>query len=138
MGLGLFALTLPIAAENSLEGKIIDDSKINHSFTSIKSELGGRHYISKPDTIQTSNGDAHFIKTDSRYLLTQHILENNGGVQSHYTSDFDCDGKKDYSIIADDGTKYVYFSSEGESDPLDIKTWYIFSKDEKIIRPGYE
>jgi len=98
----------------------------------------GPHYISEPDTIQTSQGDAYFIKTDSKYLLTRHIIKNHEGVQSHYIKDFDCDGKKDYSIIADDGTKYVYFSSEGESNPLDIKTWYIFPKGEKIIRPGYE
>ena len=72
------------------------------------------------------------INPDNRRILRkkENYLESIG--------DFDCDGKKDYSIIADDGTKYVYFSSEGQSNPLDIKTWYSFSKDQKVIRPGYE
>jgi hypothetical protein len=138
IALGLFALASPAMAEDSLENKIIDNPNINKSNINVEWKLYKNHFISKPSTIQTQNGEINFIKTNSRYLLTQYLIKNNDGVKKHHTADFDCDGKKDYSVEAKDGTKYVYFSSEGQSNPLDIKTWYVFPKNKEIIRPGYE
>lgn len=134
IALGLFTLSSPAIAEGYLENKILNNPKINQ----IHPRLHGIHSISKQETIQTKNGEIYSIDTDSRYHLTQYLIKNNDGVSRHHIADFDCDGKEDYAIVAKDGTKYVYFSSEGQSDPSDIKTWYIFPKDKEMIRPGYE
>ena len=84
------------------------------------------------------NETSPFVIIISTTFLFRYLIKNNDGVKKHHTADFDCDGKKDYSVEAKDGTKYVYFSSEGQSNPLDIKTWYVFPKNKEIIRPGYE
>ena len=147
IALGLFALSSPVIAEGPIENKIINNSK----FDQTSPELHGIHFTSKPETIQlengeiysiditkTKNGEIYSVGTDSKYLLIQYILKHNDGDSKYHSVDFDGDGRRDYVIIAKDGTKYVYFSFECPCDPCDDQTWYVFPKDEEVIKPYYE
>ncbi len=124
LGLGIAAISTSAIAE--------DNTKIDHTFTSIKKYFGQECTISKPDTIQTNSGEIYSIKTDSPYLLANYIIDNHGGIEGLYKEDFDLDGIRDRYVLSEDRTKFVDFSTDDNLIQEDMKTWYIFPKNIKI------